>query len=277
MNRIVIAICIVLLIVVITLLYKSIHTRGTHSQSSYTDSGSIVLQSMHRHLFLTERHSFNPVSPFVKHPSSPAGGYINRHSGRTNTFDIPLDVPLLLSPTTNQLRTDVSFKGNELNHTDFLFPEQVTGREQIMIIQQVLQEGDYVSGAELALLFRHDKALNKVFRNAFSHYLEKNIRYIEKSENTLIIHTIKEGGVYTSFTIPFLKECSVRIADKSIITIGDVFVSSEPLFLKSYLLPIKLEGIQFIQNGEVIPDSGYVSGNYYFIDYARSTLAYKIR
>jgi hypothetical protein len=38
-----------------------------------------------------------------------------------------------------------------------------------------------------------------------------------------------------------------------------------------------LEGINIIHNNEKFPISGYISGDYYFIDYSQSKIAYKLR
>ncbi|MBC7451232.1 MAG: hypothetical protein H7259_07055 [Cytophagales bacterium] len=139
------------------------------------------------------------------------------------------------------------------------------------------EEGDYMTGAELSKLYKKDPSINKIVKNTICSFIENNIDRITRVKNALVIHTLDVNGIHSKIKIPFIEDMRIDIANGSAIYIGQTFLSNEPLFQKSYLLPVTIKDINIMHNGEPFPKNGFISGDYYFIDYAQTKTAYKIK
>ena len=167
--------------------------------------------------------------------------------------------------------------GKELLASDFKQMYSANTRVRFTEFFNTFRNGDYISGKEFSGIYRRDPTLNKVAKSTICSFIEKNIKYISRKDNSLIIHTLETNGIHTKLKIPFVEDLRINIENGSSIDIGKTFSSTEPAFVKSILMPIKLNEIDIVHNGEEFPKSGFISGNYYFIDYSKTKMAYKIR
>lgn len=167
--------------------------------------------------------------------------------------------------------------GKELNATDFKQNYTANTRIRFTEFFNTFKNNDYISGKEFSAIYRRDPTLNKIAKSTICSFIEKNISFITRKDNQLIIRTVKADGIHTKIKIPFVEDLRINIADQATIDIGKTFTSTEPEFLKSILMPIQLNNIDIIHNGDEFPKKGYISGNYYFIEYSKTKMAYKIR
>jgi hypothetical protein len=178
-------------------------------------------------------------------------------------------------PPSNKI--EVKTAGREIKAADLKQMHQYNSRIRLSAFFSQFKHGDYITGIELANIYRRDPTINKLSKSTICTFIEKNISKLLKNENSFIIKTRQAEGVHTKIKIPFVENLEINIDNEARIYIGKTFTSKEVIFNKSVLLPIKLEGINIIHNHEKLPISGYISGNYYFIDYSQSKIAYKLR
>lgn len=166
--------------------------------------------------------------------------------------------------------------GKELRAADFHSNYTANARIRLSGFYNTFKNGDYISGKEFAQIYRKDPHLNKIEKSTICSFIEKDIDRISRYNNVLVIHTVKENGIHTKFKIPFVQDLRIDIENGATVEIGETFSSTEITFLKTILMPIKLNDISILHNGEEFPKSGFISGDYYFIDYSKSKMAYKL-
>jgi hypothetical protein len=178
-------------------------------------------------------------------------------------------------PVSN--KTEVKRIGREIKAADLKKMHQYNSRIRLSTFSLQFKDGDFITGIELANIYRRDPTINKLSKSTICGFIEKNINKLLKNDDSFIIETKQVEGIHTKIKIPFVEDLRINIDNGAEIYIGKIFTSKEIIFNKSVLLPIKLEGINIIHNHEKFPISGYISGNYYFIDYSQSKIAYKLR
>lgn len=167
--------------------------------------------------------------------------------------------------------------GKELSAKNFKTPYTSNTRIRLTAFMNTFKEGDFLPGKEFAVLYKNDPTLNKVAKSTICSFIEKNIHHITRSGNSLVVYTTEESGIHTRIKIPFVEDLQINIDNGASIDVGTAFSSTEPAFLKSILLPVRLNKIDIVHNGEIFPKKGYISGDYYFINYSANKTAYKIR
>lgn len=205
--------------------------------------------------------------------STPHGNKIitsNKTESITSTEAITTD-PEIKMPATQTIT------GRELSAKNFKTPYTSNTRIRLTAFINTFKEGDFLPGKEFALLYKNDPSLNKVAKSTVCPFIEKNIHHITRSGNSLIVYTTEESGIHTRIKIPFVEDLQINIDNGASIDVGTAFSSTEPTFLKSILLPVRLNKIDIVHNGEIFPKKGYISGDYYFINYSQNKTAYKIR
>lgn len=216
----------------------------------------------------------------ISHLSHPASKHGHRKGKTTSNAENSVESSESESETTTEntnTSPTPSLNGKELFTVDFKQNYTATTRVRFTEFFNTFQNGDYMSGKEFSGIYKRDPTLNKVSKSTICSFIEKHIRYISRKDNSLIIHTVAADGIHTKIKIPFVEDLRIDIKNGSSINLGKTFASTEPAFLKSILLPVKLNDIDIIHNGEVFPKSGFISGNYYFIDYSKTKMAYKVR
>ncbi|WP_299252943.1 hypothetical protein [uncultured Cytophaga sp.] len=175
------------------------------------------------------------------------------------------------------LEIDPKLHGKEIKARDLKQLHQYNSRIRLNAFFDQFQDGDYMTGFEFSNLYRRDPTINKLTKSTICGFIEKNIRILVKTKNTFTIETLDTAGIHTKIKIPFVEDLRINISNGAKIHIGKTFTSTEKIFNKSVLLPIQLEGINILHNRQKFPISGYVSGDYYFINYSKSKMAYKLR
>lgn len=168
-------------------------------------------------------------------------------------------------------------KGKEIKSSDIPLMHTLNSRIRLTTFLNKFKQGDYISGIEFANLYRRDPSIGKLSKGTICNFIEKNISQLSRSGNSFIIQTIDPNGIHTKLKIPFVEDLRINIDNGAEVVIGDTFTSKAPTFSKSILLPIELQNIDILHNGEQFPTKGYVSGDYYFIDYSKTKMAYKLR
>jgi hypothetical protein len=226
-----------------------------------SSSGSAVWDSS----ISSERHAHT-----LQHKTRITGrsATITATTAKTKNGDTPIDKI-----------TDLPVKkiiGRELTAADFHPNYSANARIRLTNFYNTFKNGDYISGKEFSLIYKKDPNLNKIEKSTICSFIEKNIQHISRNKNALVIHTTDDNGIHTKLKIPFVQDLRIDIANGATVEIGQTFSSSEVEFLKTILMPIKLNDIEILHNGEEFPKSGFISGNYYFIDYSKSKMAYKL-
>lgn len=98
----------------------------------------------------------------------------------------------------------IPLKGKELFTVNFKQNYTATTRIRFTEFFNTFKNGDYMSGKEFSGIYKRDPTLNKVSKSTICSFIEKNIRYISRKDNSLIIHTIEAGGIHTRIKIPFV-------------------------------------------------------------------------
>jgi hypothetical protein len=166
------------------------------------------------------------------------------------------------------------FKGKELKYSSFRIAKGQCTRLRLTVIFETFKEGDFITGKELAKFYKNHPTHSYAVKTLASNFVEKNIKFVERRNDKLLLHTMDTAGVHTNIKIPFVKEYVVIIPDKSALVVGKTFKSNKDKFNPSFMLPLQLENISILDNGKELKDTGYLSGDYFFIDYPNSTLSY---
>ena len=168
-------------------------------------------------------------------------------------------------------------KGREIKSKEIPLLHVYNTRVRLMTFLTIFKQGDYISGMEFSNIYRRDPTLGKLAKSSICGFIEKNISRLTRSGNSFVIQTIDPKGIHTRIKIPFVEDLQINIDNGAELAIGSPFTSTVPIFTKSILLPVQLKLINIIHNGEQFPTNGYVSGDYYFVDYSKTKMAYKIR
>jgi hypothetical protein len=168
-------------------------------------------------------------------------------------------------------------KGREFKASDIPSLDHYNSRVRITTFFSKFKNGDFISGIEFSNLYRRDPTLSKLAKSTLCSFLDKNIAQLTRVGNSLVIHTIDPNGIHTKIKIPFIEDIRINIENGASIDIGEAFTSKEPKFIKSILVPIQLHLFDIVHNGEEFPTTGYISGDFYFVEYAASKMAYKLR
>lgn len=168
-------------------------------------------------------------------------------------------------------------KGKEIKSRDIPELHVHNTRIRLTTFLTIFKQGDYISGMEFSNLYRRDPSLGKLAKSTICSFIEKNISRLTRIGNSFVIQTIDPKGIHTRLKIPFVEDLQINIDNGAELVLGSSFTSTAPAFSKSILLPLQLKRINIIHNGEQFPTSGYVSGDFYFIDYSKTKMAYKIR
>jgi hypothetical protein len=179
--------------------------------------------------------------------------------------------------TTDATTKKRLIKGKEIKAKDIPDLHKYNSRVRLTLFFKKFNQGDYISGKEFSNLYRRDPSISKLSKVTICNFIEKNIRQLSKDENTFVIQTVDTNGIHTKLKIPFVEDLRINIDNGAKIVIGETFTSKAPAFSKSILLPIQLEFIDIKHNGEQFPTTGYISGDFYFIDYSKTKMAYKLR
>ncbi len=209
-------------------------------------------------------------SSFTNTPHNTKINVSNKKESVTSTEPTTID-PEIKIPATQPII------GRELSAKNFKTPYTANTRIRLTTFLNTFKEGDFLPGKEFAILYKNDPSLNKVAKSTVCSFIEKNIHHITRSGNSLVVYTTEESGIHTRIKIPFVEDLQINIDNGASIDVGTAFSSTEPTFLKSILLPVRLNKIDIVHNGEVFPKKGYISGDYYFINYSQNKTAYKIR
>jgi hypothetical protein len=167
--------------------------------------------------------------------------------------------------------------GKEIKSSEIPLIHAYNSRIRLSMFLKVFKEGDYISGMEFSNLYRRDPTISKLTKSTICGFIEKNIHHLTRNGNAFVIQTIDPNGIHTKLKIPFVEDLRINIDNGAQVIIGDAFTSKAPAFSKSILLPIQLQLIDILHNGEQFPTSGYISGDYYFIDYSKTKMAYKLK
>lgn len=167
--------------------------------------------------------------------------------------------------------------GKEIKSSDIPLMHTFNSRIRLTTFLSKFKQGDYISGMEFSNLYRRDPSIGKLAKSTICSFIEKNISQLTRSGNSFIIHTVDPSGIHTKLKIPFVEDLRINIENGAQIIVGETFTSKAPAFSKSVLLPIQLQLIDILHNGEQFPTNGYISGDYYFIDYSKTKMAYKLR
>lgn len=200
--------------------------------------------------------------------SSPSNNQSTNEAVETDQTNTTTGIPTAVQPVK---------KGKEIKSSDIPLMHGYNTRMRLTMFLTIFKQGDYISGPEFSNLYRRDPTINKLAKSTICGFIEKNISQLTRSGNSFIIQTIDPKGVHTKIKIPFVEDLQINIDNGAQLVIQDPFTSTAPAFSKSILLPIQLKRIDIIHNGEQFPTSGYVSGDFYFIDYSKTKMAYKIR
>ena len=165
----------------------------------------------------------------------------------------------------------------EIKSSDIPLMHTFNSRIRLITFLSKFKQGDYITGIEFSNLYRRDPSIGKLAKSSICGFIEKNISQLTRSSNSFIIHTVNPNGIHTKLKIPFVEDLRINIDNGAQIIIGGAFTSKAPAFTKSILLPIQLKLIDILHNGEQFPTNGYISGDYYFIDYSKTKMAYKLR
>jgi hypothetical protein len=195
----------------------------------------------------------------------------NNKAAAVTSSDVITADPEINMPATQPIT------GRELSAKNFKTPYTANTRIRLTTFINTFKEGDFLPGKEFAMLYKNDPSLNKVSKSTICSFIEKNIHHITRTGNSLVVYTTEESGIHTRIKIPFVEDLQINIDNGASIDVGTAFSSTEPSFLKSILLPVRLNKIDIVHNGELFPKKGYISGDYYFINYSQSKTAYKIR
>jgi len=191
--------------------------------------------------------------------------------GTNNTTETQQDNP------KDPNNTSLPSKGKEIKSNDIPLMHAFNSRIRLTTFLSKFRQGDYISGIEFSKLYRRDPSIGKLAKSSICGFIEKNISQLTRSGNSFIIHTIDPNGIHTKLKIPFVEDLRINIKNGAQIIVGDAFTSKAPAFSKSILLPIQLLLVDILHNGEQFPTNGYISGDYYFIDYSKTKMAYKLR
>ncbi|WP_018342558.1 hypothetical protein [Cytophaga aurantiaca] len=217
--------------------------------------------------------------------SSSVKQYINPASPRTQSSKNQWsDISTTTSKTSQDspekvtaAATAAARKGREIKASEIPLLHPYSSRVRLTTFFSKFKEGDYISGLEFANLYRRDPSIGKVAKGTICNFIEKNIDRLTRVNNSFVIQTTDANGVHMKFKIPFVEDLQVNIKNGAQVIIGETFTSKAPGFNKSILLPIQLQSIDIVNNGEQFPTNGYISGDYYFIDYSKTKMAYKLK
>jgi hypothetical protein len=199
----------------------------------------------------------------------------NKIDSLKNRLFQPFEIKSRQEPVSNKI--ELKRIGREIKAADLKQMHQYNSRIRLSTFSLQFKDGDFITGLEIANIYRRDPTINKLSKSTICGFIEKNINKLLKDGDSFIIETKQAEGIHTKIKIPFVEDLRINIDNGAEIYIGKIFTSKEIIFNKSVLLPIKLEGINIIHNNEKFPISGYISGDYYFIDYSQSKIAYKLR
>lgn len=248
------------------------HPDSTQEQSSLVLLDSTAAYNQEEYTEDTIITIDNPLSHHYKKHLAQKKSFQIKNSGKLNT---PQD-------STSNLKTKktdviVSSKGRAIKYQELPLHNLPNKRIQFSTFFRTFNPGDYINGKELAAYYWNDKNLNYVTRKTVSSYVEKNIKKLTRIENTLIIETNSTNGIDTKVSIPFIEKMHMMIQDSATITFGNTIQSKETLFKNALLLPIQTTGITVISNGNLIPPNGFVSGDFYFTEYAASKGGFSLK
>jgi hypothetical protein len=199
----------------------------------------------------------------------------NKIDSLKNRLFQPFEIKSRQEPVSNKI--ELKRIGREIKAADLKQMHHYNSRIRLSTFSLQFKDGDFITGLEIANIYRRDPTINKLSKSTICGFIEKNINKLLKNDDSFIIETKQVEGIHTKIKIPFVEDLRINIDNGAEIYIGKIFTSKEIIFNKSVLLPIKLEGINIIHNNEKFPISGYISGDYYFIDYSQSKIAYKLR
>lgn len=177
----------------------------------------------------------------------------------------------------NNLLVSKTNKGRSLKYQELPLHNLPNKRLQFSAFFSVFSQGDYIDGKELAAYYWNDKNLNYITRKTISSYIEKNIKKLTRVGNSLIIETNNSNGVDTKISIPLIEKMHIMIEDSATINFGNTIQSKELLFKNALLLPVQTKGIRVISNDNLIPSKGFVSGDFYFTEYAASKGGFSLK
>lgn len=168
--------------------------------------------------------------------------------------------------------------GRALKYTDLpVNRSNVYAREHIYKMYKSFGHNDYILGDELALYYKNRAEGHTVVNKLIATFVKNNIVRITKQDNGLVAQTVKEDGINNHFKIPMIMDVSLSLQNNASIKVDPAITSQEPLFKNCILLPLEMRGVTIIQEKDTMPRKGYVNGDFLFIDYPGSKLAYKIK
>jgi hypothetical protein len=180
------------------------------------------------------------------------------------------------SKKKNNLIVSKTNKGLSLKYQELPLHNLPNKRLQFSAFFSEFSQGDYIDGKELAAYYWNDKNLNYITRKTISSYIEKNIKKLTRVRNYLIIETNSSNGVDTKISIPLIEKMHIMIEDSATINFGNTLQSKELLFKNALLLPVQTKG-RVISNDNLIPSKGFVSGDFYFTEYAASKGGFSLK
>lgn len=168
--------------------------------------------------------------------------------------------------------------GKALKYTDLpVNRSDVYAREHIFKMYKSFGHNDYILGEELALYYKNRAQGRPVVNKLIATFVKNNIVRITRQENGLVAQTVKEEGINNHFKIPMIMDLSLALQNNASIKIDPEITSREPLFRNCILLPLEMKGVTIVHESDTMPRKGYVNGDFLFVDYPGSKLAYKIK
>jgi hypothetical protein len=168
-------------------------------------------------------------------------------------------------------------KGRALTYKELPSRDINNVRMRFTLFFNSFKNNDYITGAELSKYYATDKNYNRLVKNTLCGFLENNVSRVTRVNNRLYITTIEANGIHKRIKIPLVEDMKIDIQNGSSLELKPTIKSKAPLFNNAFLLPIDLEGISISHNGAPFPTTGYLSGNFFFTEYANSRLGYQIK
>ena len=208
--------------------------------------------------------------------SSVSGRAARRRTSTASKEERNLSQEKTLTDTVKLPKT--FYQGRALKYTDLpANRSEIYAREHIYNMYRAFRVNDYIVGEELALYYKNRSNGNGVVNQLIAAFVKNNIVRVIKLDHGLVAQTVKETGINNHFKIPMVMNVSLSLQNNASIKVDRIITSNEPLFKNCVLLPLEMNGVTIIQHNDTVPRKGYVNGDFLFVDYPSSKMAYKLK
>ncbi len=184
---------------------------------------------------------------------------------------------IIFNDTDRTVIIPIEHTGREIKATELESYNWKNMRLMLQDYESIFKENDYITGEQLAIFIHNKSTASNSVKKLTRWFITRNIDKIERSDKNLLIRTKDNKNIDQKLHIPGLVNVRLKINDKTTIALGNSFQSTIDPFNKRYMLPIDIDGIEIVNQGNQINLKGFVCGDLLYTNYPETTEGIPLR